>query len=63
MKKMAEKKKKKKVLVVDFHIVFVTDHSINKDKQSILDFLTSFSLAKANYSLFQPDHFGCRCYY
>ena len=37
----------KEVLVAGFHIVWVTDQCINKDRQSILDYLTSLSLAKA----------------
>ena len=53
----------KKVLVAGFHIVWATDHCINKDTQNILDSLTSLLLAKAYYSLFQPEHFGCWCYY
>ena len=60
MKKMAENKK---VLFAGFYIVPATDHCINKDTQSILDSLTSLSLAKAYYSLFQPEHFSCWCYY
>ena len=52
----------KKVLVACFHIVWATDHCINKDTQNILDSLTSLSLAKAYYYLFQPEHFGCWCY-
>ena len=48
---MAEKKENKKVLVARFHIVWATDDCINKDTQSILDSLTSLSLAKA-YLLF-----------
>ena len=60
MKKMAENKK---VLFAGFYIVPATDHCINKDTQSILDSLTSLSLAKAYYSLFQPEHFRCWCYY
>ena len=50
-KKTAENKK---VLVAGFHIVQATDHFINKDTQSILGSLTSLSLAKACYSMFQP---------
>ena len=42
----------KKVLVAGFHIAWATDHCINKDTHSILDSLTSLSLAKAYYSLF-----------
>ena len=60
MKKMAENKK---VLFAGFYIAPATDHCINKDTQSILDSLTSLSLAKAYYSLFQPEHFRCWCYY
>ena len=61
---MAEKKKEnKKVLVVGFHIVWATDDYINKDTESILDYLTTLSLAKAYYSLFQPEYFDCCCYY
>ena len=61
---MAEKEiESKTVLVAGFHIVWVTDHCMNKETQSILDFLTSLLLAKAYYSLFQPEHFGCWCYY
>ena len=56
-------KKSKKVLVTAFHIVWATDHCINIDIQTILDFLTSLSLAKAYYSLFQPEYFDCCCYY
>ena len=41
--------KEKKVLVAGFHIVWATDHCINRDAQSILVSLTSFSLAKAYY--------------
>ena len=40
-----------------------TDHCINKDTQSILNPLTSLLLAKAYYSLFQHEYFGCWCYY
>ena len=40
----------KKGLVAGFHIVSATDHCINKDT-SILDSLTSLSLAKAYYSI------------
>ena len=40
---MAEKKQEnKKVLVAGFHIVWTTDDCINKDTQSILDYLTSY---------------------
>ena len=53
----------KKVLVAGFHIVWTTDYCINKDTQSILDSLTRLFLAKAYYSLSQPEHFGCWCYY
>ena len=53
----------KKVLVAGFHIVWATDHCINKDTQSILNSLTSLLLAKAYYSLFQPGHYSCWCYY
>ena len=53
---MAENKKD---LVAGFHIVWVADHCINKDRQSILDSLTSLLLANAYYSLFKPEHFGC----
>ena len=61
---MAEKEiESKNVLVAGFHIVWVTDHCMNKETQSILDSLTSLLLAKAYYSLFQPEHFGCLCYY
>ena len=61
---MAEKKKEnKKVLAAGFHIVWTTDDCINKDTQSILDYLTSLSLAKVYYSLFQPEYFDCCCYY
>ena len=61
---MAKKKiENKKVLVAAFHIVSATDHCINKRTQSILNSLTSLSLAKAYYSLFQLEHFGCWCYY
>ena len=45
-----------KVLVAAFHIDWATDHCINKNTQSILDFLTSFLLAKAYYSFYQPEH-------
>ena len=31
--------------------------------QIILDSLSRWSLAKAYYSLFQPEHSGCWCYY
>ena len=41
--------KEKKVLVAGFHIVWATDHCINRDTQSTLVSLTSFSLAKAYY--------------
>ena len=51
--------KKKRVLVAGFHIIWATDHCINKDTQSILDSLTSLLLAKAYYYLLQPEHFGC----
>ena len=51
----------KKVLSAGFHIVWDTDRCINKDTQSILDSFASLSLAKAYYSLFQPEHFGCWC--
>ena len=54
---------KKKVLLAGFYIVKATDHCINKDTQNILDSLTSLSLAKAYYSLFQPEHFRCWRYY
>ena len=54
---------KKKIVVAGFHIVWATDHCINKDRQSILDSLTSLSLAKAYYFFFQPGHFDCWCYY
>ena len=61
---MAEKKmENKKVLVAGFHIVWATDHCINKDTQSILNSNASLSLAKAYYSLFQPGNYGCWCYY
>ena len=60
---MAKKIENKKVLVAGFHIVWATDHCINKDTQSILNSLTSLSLAKAYYSLFQPEYFDCCCYY
>ena len=50
-------------LVAGFHIVWVTDHCINKGTQSILDSLTSLLLAKAYYSLFQSEHLGCWYYY
>ena len=61
---MAEKKmENKKVLVAGFHIVWATDHCINKDTQIIIDSLTSLLLAKAYYSLFLPEHFGSWCYY
>ena len=61
---MAEKKKEnKKALVAGFHIVWATDDCINKDTQSILGSLTSLSLAKAYYSLFQAKYFDCCCYY
>ena len=53
----------KKVLVPVFHIVCATDYCINKDRQIILDSITGFPLAKAYYSLFQPENFGCWCYY
>ena len=56
-------KKNKKVLVTAFHIVWATDHCINKDIRSILDSLTSLSLVKAYCSLFQPEYFDCWCYY
>ena len=53
----------KKFLVDGFHIAWATHHCINKDTQSILDSLTSLSLAKAYYSLFQRKHFSFLCYY
>ena len=46
-----------------FHTVWAIDHCINKDKQSIVNSLTSVSLAKAYHSLFQTGHYGCWCYY
>ena len=46
----------KKVFVDRFHIHWATDHTINKDTQSILDSLTSLYLAKAYYQLFQAGH-------
>ena len=45
----------KKVLVAGFHIVWTTDHCINKYRQTVLDSLTSLSLAKAYYSLVQQN--------
>ena len=55
---MAEKKiENKKGFVAGFHIVWATDYCINNDS------LTSLPLAKAYYSLFQPEHFGCWCNY
>ena len=57
---MTEKKnRRKKVLAACFNIVWATNHSINENTQNILNSLTSLLLAKAYYSLFQPDH--CRC--
>ena len=41
---MAKKIENKKVLVAGFHIVWATDHCINKDTQSILNSLTSKGL-------------------
>lgn len=35
---------------------------INENTQNILNSLTSLSLAKAYYSMFQPDHCGSWCY-
>ena len=52
-----------KVLFAGFHIVWATDHCIYKDTQIILDSLTRWSLAKAYYSLFQPERSVCWCYY
>ena len=46
----------KKVFVDSFHIHWASDHTINKDTQSILDSLTRLSLTKAYYQLFQADH-------
>ena len=60
---MPENIENTKVLVAGFQIVWVTDHCINKDTQSILDSLTSLLLVKTYYSFFQPEHFGCWCYY
>ena len=53
----------KNVLVAGFRIVWATHDCINKDTQSSLDSLTSLSLAKAYYSLIQPEHISCWCYY
>ena len=60
---MKENIENTKVLVAGFQIVWVTDHCINKDTQSILDSLTSLLLVKTYYSFFQPEHFGRWCYY
>ena len=46
-----------------FHIHWATDHTINNNTETILDSLTSLSLAKAYYDSFQPVHHGCWCYY
>ena len=61
--KILKKMENKNVLPAGFHIVWATDCCINKDTQSILDSFASLSLAKAYYSLFQPEHFGCWCCY
>ena len=39
------------------------DQRLNKDTQGILNSLTSLSLAKAYYWLFQSGHYGCWCFY
>lgn len=61
--KKLKKELKKRVLTAGFHIAWATNHSINSETQNILDSLTSLSLTKAFYSLFQPEHYGCWFYY
>ena len=60
---MAENKQEKKDLAAGSHISLAVNQRIKKDTQGILNSLTSLSLAKAYYSLFQSGHYDCWCFY
>ena len=57
--KIVVKTEGKKVLAAGYLINGATNNRIDENTQTILDSITSLSLARTYYDLFQLDHVGC----